>query len=148
MEHRTSRSAMRSSANLISSVSDAAGDKIRLFGFSRGAYTVRALAGMLQKIGLLAPGNKRLIRAAYKLYEREDEEGLELCKGFKRSFATEVKIQFVGVFDTVASVGLSTRTLPFVATNNSIRFFRHALALDERRVRASCSLSRRVRLTS
>jgi uncharacterized protein (DUF2235 family) len=148
MEHRTSRSAMRSSSNLRPSVSDAAGDKICLFGFSRGAYTVRALAGMLQKIGLLAPGNKRLIHAAYKLYEREDEQGVELCKGFKRSFATEVKIQFVGVFDTVVSVGLSARTLPFVATNNSIRFFRHALALDERRVRASRSLSRRVRLTS
>jgi uncharacterized protein (DUF2235 family) len=36
--------------------------------------------------------------------------------------------------DTVASVGVIPRSLPFVSTNNNIRFFRHALALDERRV--------------
>lgn len=33
------------------------GDKIYLFGFSRGAYTARALAGMIQRVGLLNPGN-------------------------------------------------------------------------------------------
>jgi uncharacterized protein (DUF2235 family) len=131
----------------LTSVSDSAGDKICLFGFSRGAYTVRGLASMLQKVGLLPQGNKESIRAAYKLYAREDQEGLDLCRDFKASFAIDVDIQFVGVFDTVASVGIAARTLPFVSTNDSIRFFRQALALDERRVLASRLSSLRARLT-
>ena len=32
-------------------------DRVYIFGFSRGAYTARALAGMIQKVGLLPPGN-------------------------------------------------------------------------------------------
>jgi uncharacterized protein (DUF2235 family) len=46
-----------------------------------------------------------------------------------------VHIEFVGVWDTVASVGLVPRYLPFAHTNNAIRFFRHAVALDEHRVK-------------
>lgn len=34
------------------------GDKIFLFGFSRGAYQVRALAGMIHEVGLITPGNE------------------------------------------------------------------------------------------
>ena len=37
--------------------------------------------------------------------------------------------------DTVCSVGLISRRLPFVASNSAIRYFRHALSLDERRVK-------------
>lgn len=39
-----------------------AGDKVYIFGFSRGAYTARALAGMIQKVGLLPPGNHNQIK--------------------------------------------------------------------------------------
>jgi hypothetical protein len=102
---------------------------------------------MLQKVGLLPPGNKESIRAAYELYAREDQEGLDLCKDFKASFAIQVDVQFVGVFDTVASVGMIPHTLPFVSTNDGIRIFRQAFALDERRVLASCPSSLRGRLT-
>src|ERR1041385_847873 len=37
------------------------GDRVFLFGFSRGAYTARALAGVLHMFGLLCPGNDGLI---------------------------------------------------------------------------------------
>ncbi|KAK7442752.1 hypothetical protein VKT23_015999 [Stygiomarasmius scandens] len=44
------------------------GDRIFFFGFSRGAYQVRVLAGMIEKVGLLHKGNKDQIPFAYELY--------------------------------------------------------------------------------
>ncbi|GJJ14135.1 hypothetical protein Clacol_008393 [Clathrus columnatus] len=52
---------------------DTYGDKICLFGFSRGAYTARALAGMLHKVGLLPADNHQQLPFAYKMYTRADE---------------------------------------------------------------------------
>ncbi|KAI9058264.1 hypothetical protein FKP32DRAFT_1688725 [Trametes sanguinea] len=113
-----------------------AGDRICLFGFSRGAYTARALAGMLHKIGLLPRDNPEQIPFAYKLYKQTDKDSLELAAGFKQTFCRNVEIEFVGVWETVSSVGvLMTRTLPFTTANTTIKRFRHALALDEHRVR-------------
>ena len=53
----------------------------------------------------------------------------------KRTFSIDVPIHFVGVWDTVASVGLLARRLPFVRSNTAIRVFRHAVSLDERRAK-------------
>ncbi|TFK23045.1 hypothetical protein FA15DRAFT_670876 [Coprinopsis marcescibilis] len=112
------------------------GDRICIFGFSRGAYTARALAGFLYKCGVLPRGNQAQVPFAYKLYKREDQEGIELCTGFKQTYSQDVKIEFMGVWDTVASVGVFIkRTLPFTNSNRSIKTFRHALALDERRTK-------------
>ncbi|KZT12113.1 uncharacterized protein LAESUDRAFT_670416 [Laetiporus sulphureus 93-53] len=112
------------------------GDKICLFGFSRGAYTARALAGMLHKIGLLPTGNAEQIPFACKLYKQTGPANARLAAGFKRTFCRTVQIEFVGVWDTVASVGtLFSRTLPFIANNTTIKTFRHALALDEHRAK-------------
>src|SRR5215212_8793128 len=47
-----------------------AGDQIYLFGFSRGAYTALALAGMLRTVGLLSAGAENLVPYALKLYAR------------------------------------------------------------------------------
>jgi len=113
-----------------------AGDKICLFGFSRGAYTARALAGMLDKVGLLPKGNIQQVHFAYKAYTRTDKEGTRLAAGFKETFSQDVKVDFLGVWDTVQSTGvLVSRSLPFTDSNTSIRIFRHALSLDERRAR-------------
>jgi hypothetical protein len=60
----------------------------------------------------------------------------------KRTFSINVSIEFVGVWDTVASVGFIPRTLPFTQSNTAIRKFRHACALDERRVKFKPSLHR------
>ena len=92
----------------------------------------RALAGMLHKVGLLPRDNDTQLSFAYKLYCREDNEGRELCAGFKATYCQDVDIEFVGVWDTVASVGVvAGRSLPFSNSNSGIRTFRHALSLDE-----------------
>ncbi|KAF7314983.1 DUF2235 domain-containing protein [Mycena indigotica] len=112
------------------------GDKICLFGFSRGAYTARALAGMLHKVGLLPRSNSQQVPFAYKMYQKTSASGIKLAEGYKKMFCQDVKIDFLGCWETVASVGvLMGRTLPFTAINSSIKTFRHALALDEHRVR-------------
>ncbi|KAF9225174.1 hypothetical protein BS17DRAFT_730406 [Gyrodon lividus] len=112
-----------------------AGDKICIFGFSRGAYTARALAGMIHKVGLLPPCNHQQVPFAYKMYSQDDETGWRQSTAFKKAFSINVDIEFMGVWDTVSSVGVIPRRLPFTKASDNIRYFRHAMALDERRVR-------------
>ncbi|KAJ7683886.1 hypothetical protein B0H17DRAFT_1073503, partial [Mycena rosella] len=117
------------------------GDKIFLFGFSRGAYQVRTLAGMVEKVGLVNAGNQELIPFAYEIYSqrlkgKENDEAPILAPRFKETFARSVKIHFVGAWDTVSSVGLvRQKPLPLTSSAEHICIFRHALALDERRVK-------------
>ncbi|KIJ66604.1 hypothetical protein HYDPIDRAFT_86193 [Hydnomerulius pinastri MD-312] len=112
-----------------------AGDKICIFGFSRGAYTARALAGMVHKVGLLPRCNHQQVPFAYKMYTQDDETGWKQSSAFKKAFSINVDIEFMGVWDTVSSVGVIPRRLPFTKASDNIRFFRHAMALDERRAR-------------
>jgi uncharacterized protein (DUF2235 family) len=109
------------------------GDKMCLFGFSRGAYVARALAGFLTKCGLISKDNREQVHFAYELYKREDVAGIALAARFREGFARHVAVEFVDVWDTVASVGiLRNTTLPFTDTNRGgIKTFRYALALDE-----------------
>ncbi|OAX37706.1 hypothetical protein K503DRAFT_742348 [Rhizopogon vinicolor AM-OR11-026] len=112
------------------------GDKICLFGFSRGAYTARALAGMVHSVGIIPRCNYEQVPFAYHMYERNDRKGRAQSVAFKKAFSLHVRIEFVGVWDTVSSVGIIyPRRLPLTDANESIKFFRHALSLDERRVR-------------
>ncbi|ESK93568.1 hypothetical protein Moror_1574 [Moniliophthora roreri MCA 2997] len=196
------------------------GDRIFLFGFSRGAYQVRALSAMIEKVGLIHRGNEAQIPFAYDLYQKtaehsacesdtkakfgfgkkkdskekdsekiksqvppedtpkhEDqslsnekkisESGPQANKSehagpkavagesskpekqkpndytdnaarFKRTFCrTDAKVHFVGVWDTVSSVGFAKKKeLPLTTEGmGHVCLFRHALALDERRVK-------------
>ncbi|KAG8980681.1 hypothetical protein FRB90_007544, partial [Tulasnella sp. 427] len=112
------------------------GDRICLFGFSRGAYTARCLAGMLHKVGLLPSSNQEQVTFAYSMYKDNSKRGWQQAAGFKKTFSRAVEVEFIGVWDTVSSVGvLWPRHLPFSSANTTIKTFRHALALDERRVR-------------
>ncbi|KAK0237401.1 hypothetical protein EDD85DRAFT_830042 [Armillaria nabsnona] len=117
-----------------------AGDRICIFGFSRGAYTARSLAGMIHKVGLLPPDNRQQVSFAYKMYTRTDEVGWCQSTDFKKAFCIDVPIEFVGVWDTVDSVGLVPKRLPFTASNTIIRTFRHALSLDEHRAKFKANL--------
>jgi uncharacterized protein (DUF2235 family) len=55
---------------------------------------------------------------------------------FKYIFARKCPIHFVGVFDSVCSVGhMIPKVLPFTSRNGSVRIFRQALALDEKRIK-------------
>ena len=73
------------------------GDKIIFFGFSRGAYTARALAGMLYSVGLLPRDNLQQISFAYKMYAKTGTtKGREQAALFKKTFSRTVVIEFIG----------------------------------------------------
>ena len=112
------------------------GDQICIFGFSRGAYTARCLAGMIHKVGLLPPRNIQQIPFAYEFYKNDTPEGWKQSRDFKSTFCIDVCVYFLGCFDSVASVGFIPRQLPLSSTpTNKARYFRHAMALDERRAK-------------
>jgi len=109
------------------------GDQLYLIGFSRGAYTCRVLAGMLHKVGLLYRGQEEMLPFAWEIYRATGNE--EAAGRFQHYYAREIDITFVGVWDTVSSVGSRFRPKVFPNTfdNPSVRCLRHAIALDERR---------------
>ncbi|KAK0440237.1 hypothetical protein EV421DRAFT_1712567, partial [Armillaria borealis] len=109
------------------------GDRLFLFGFSRGAYQVRALAGMIEKVRIPV-----LPYTAFQIYQRDSarSQAEALALNFKRTFARSVRVHFVGVWDTVSSVGIAQmQPLPLTKSASHICFFWHGLALDERRVK-------------
>lgn len=126
------------------------GDDVFLFGFSRGAYTARAVASLLHVYGLIRPDNESLVPYAIRLLtgmqrsarlpEQKVAEARDMFFGIARSFKstmsrTDCPIKFVGVWDTVNSVGWIENPwkLPFISDNPSIDHGRHAIAIDERR---------------
>ncbi|KAF8630318.1 hypothetical protein AX15_002991 [Amanita polypyramis BW_CC] len=111
------------------------GDKICLFGFSRGAHTARVVAGMLYKVGIIPKENMEQVDFAFSVYSTTGYEGYKLSREFKNTFASPVSVEFVGVWDTVSSVGIIPRVHPYTSINYAVKTFRHALALDERRAR-------------
>ena len=117
------------------------GDRLFIFGFSRGAYTARCLASALHLYGLIRKGDEPLVRYAIAMMNkigkmRGDIRGdLALADGFKATFSRICNPWFVGVWDTVDSVGwvANPLKLPFTADNPDIEFGRHAVSIDERR---------------
>jgi hypothetical protein len=112
-----------------------------------------SLVGMIHKVGVLPVDNFQQIPFAYELYTRADDEGWQQSNAFKVAFSNNVDIEFLGVWcalvslvmstyqnglssrDTVDSVGLIPKRLPFTTSNTIVRTFRHAVALDERRAK-------------
>jgi uncharacterized protein (DUF2235 family) len=115
------------------------GDSIFIFGFSRGAYTARALCGLLHMFGLLTPGNEALIPYALRLYKSNDPCKFKIAAGFKTTFSIDCTPHFVGLWDTVSSVGWildpihTNGGLPYTATLPGVSILRHAVSIDERR---------------
>ncbi len=118
-------------------------DKIYIFGFSRGAYTARVLAGFIHAVGLMHPDNLNLLDYAYRAYKNIGENADDTF-GEVRLFERILRpvrptIEFLGLFDTVGSViesgrfGPRLRSHAFTSTNPSVKSVRHAVALDERR---------------
>jgi len=120
------------------------GDRVYLFGFSRGAFTVRVLAGFLRLVGLLPRAQKNLAGYALVAYKRAAEkDDFKIAWRFEEIASTRrVPIKFVGVWDTVSSVIVprpdrlylpSLELLPYTRTNSYVEVFRQAIAIDERR---------------
>jgi uncharacterized protein (DUF2235 family) len=121
------------------------GDRVFLMGYSRGAYAVRSLAGLIDRIGLLKPGRARpeMIEQAWRLY-RDGPEAAR-ARAFARRFCVgDAEITAVGVFDTVKALGVRLPVLAgwsekahafhSHALGDRVRHGFHALALDETRV--------------
>ncbi|SPN98665.1 uncharacterized protein DNG_01710 [Cephalotrichum gorgonifer] len=160
------------------------GDKIYMFGFSRGAFTAKFLARMIHTVGLLCKGNEEMVPFAYRLYQRyvsgeiqdhthlrpqwmrshknvdkdgdvtDDEGRSELAKdeitAFSDTFCRKeqvlcsngkvkernIKVYFLGVWDCVNSISvLEPRTPAPVPIKGTAHYVRHAVAVDERRVK-------------
>jgi uncharacterized protein (DUF2235 family) len=120
-------------------------DEVYILGFSRGAYTARSLVGLIRNCGLVH--NKQLalrIAMAYGIYRtRDDGPDSEAAKAFKSMFAREIKIKFLGVWDSVGALGIPLHLLE----QFNMKFYQfhdtrlsmivdnafHALAIDEHR---------------
>jgi uncharacterized protein (DUF2235 family) len=121
------------------------GDEIYLFGFSRGAYTVRSLVGLIRNCGVIKVNNLDLIDQAYKLYRsKSNHPESDAAKEFRRANSYDVfSIKFIGVWDTVGALGVpfnffqrrgkSRYSFHDTALSSIIEYAYHALAVDERR---------------
>ncbi|MFE9968540.1 DUF2235 domain-containing protein [Streptomyces sp. NPDC005525] len=125
-------------------------DELFLFGFSRGAFTARSLAGLVRNSGILRREHADLIPAAWALYrDRIEQPNGAAATLFRRSYARETEIHFIGVWDTVGALGIPVpgatwlqpaahrfnRRWAFHNTELSswVRAAFHALAVDEQR---------------
>jgi uncharacterized protein (DUF2235 family) len=110
-------------------------DRVYLFGFSRGAYTVRVVASLLHMYGLLPKGNESLVPYAIRMMTANATARFLLADEFRGTFSTPCKPWFVGVWDTVSSVGWVANPLkvPYTANNPDIEVGRQAIAIDEHR---------------
>lgn len=124
------------------------GDEIFLFGFSRGAYTARSVAGFIRNAGILRRENEDRLDKAYLLYRNRTNATHPRSVAatlFRRSYSHETRIRFIGVWDTVGALGIPVSGNPLVNLINR-RFEFHdtnlsstvdaafqALAIDERR---------------
>jgi uncharacterized protein (DUF2235 family) len=120
------------------------GDKVFIFGFSRGAYTARVLAALIHACGLLEAGNQSLLPYALKLFKSKvrpfwifgrGSPPFQILSKFKSTFGRSVDIHFLGLWDSVSTFGwiYDPIFLPYTTNNKSVNAVRHALAIDERR---------------
>lgn len=122
------------------------GDEVYILGFSRGAYTARSLVGLIRNCGLLKRRwlNLLNIGIAYGIYRTRDDGPDSLtARLFRERFSKEIRIKFLGVWDTVGALGLPLHLL----RNFNLRFYEfhdtqlsrivenaaHAVAVDEHR---------------
>lgn len=127
-----------------------AGDELFLFGFSRGAFTARSLVGLVRNSGILRRDHTDRIPEAWALYrDRMEQPNGAAATLFRRSYARETEIRFVGVWDTVGALGIPVPDAKWLrpAANRFNRRWAfhdtelsdwvgaafHALAVDEQR---------------
>jgi uncharacterized protein (DUF2235 family) len=126
-----------------------AGDKVFLFGFSRGAFTIRVLAGLLRGVGLLDKDKGHMLPQVWSHYREihilpdnaSEEEKQKAKKQEEKTLALQqhcnrpCRVAFLGPWDTVGSVGVynMNQSFPFTFENSKVDMVRHAVSLDEKR---------------
>lgn len=121
-------------------------DRIYVLGFSRGAYSARSLVGLVRKCGILRDPDDALIERAYEDIYRDRSCAPDHPKAvaFRAEHAVRdrVKVDFIGVWDTVGSLGVPGKVLPFsrgyydwhdTELSGIVREAYHAVAVDEHR---------------
>lgn len=126
------------------------GDKILIFGFSRGAYTARSLVGLIRKCGILRDPSPANLRRAFRIYRARGSDNTpdahhiwEERRALSPDYATSaedvirrnddsylVRITYVGVFDTVGALGIPTSILGPIAKLWNGRYAFHDTALS------------------
>lgn len=120
------------------------GDRIYIFGFSRGAYTARALVGLLRAVGLLRPGSENLIPYVISSYARRggeehiDWQEIHLTSeifAHQEQGVWSVPVQCLGLWDTVKAVGYLRWEVhwPYTRQLPNARKVLHAVSIDEKR---------------
>lgn len=116
-----------------------------LFGYSRGAYTARSLAGLIalcgRPVGLGEEEAKLAATEAMKIYRnRQDREDQAARYRDRRETGSRREVEFVGVWDTVGALGVPWAPQPLAAyrfhdtrLSHHIQHGRHAVSIDERR---------------
>ncbi len=133
-------------------------DEIFIFGFSRGAYTARSLAGFIAKCGLLQRGSPLGVKQLFDRYRKDDTVStihallqmppsmiakLGIEERWMISDARPVHIRMVGVWDTVGALGIPFGNIPGIS-RSGFKFLHtglripienayHAVAIDEHR---------------
>jgi uncharacterized protein (DUF2235 family) len=121
-----------------------AGDEIFLFGFSRGAYTVRSLCGLINNCGILKRPHAHRVQQAFDLYKKSgvlNKPNGKNSNEFRTNYShLSREVKFVGVWDTVGAMGIPISFLglfedkdEFYDTKlgSNVKVARHALAIDE-----------------
>jgi uncharacterized protein (DUF2235 family) len=103
------------------------GDRIFLFGYSRGAFAVRSLAGVIDRVGLLKRehATERAVRLAWRHYRTDPAR--PAAQAFARRFChTDAEVQMLGVWDTVKALGIRLPLL-WLLTEQQNAFHNHQL---------------------
>jgi uncharacterized protein (DUF2235 family) len=134
------------------------GDEIFIFGFSRGAFTARSLAGLVAIEGILKAGSPIGLAELFGRYQKGNEESIWTLKDKEAAgdagkltdqerwllkYSQPAKVKVVGVWDTVGSVGVAAGNIPGIS-RSQFDYFQtglflpilngyHALAIDEHR---------------
>ncbi|WP_434926996.1 DUF2235 domain-containing protein [Shewanella sp. HL-SH2] len=122
------------------------GDEVWLFGFSRGAYTVRCLSGLINNCGIIKRPDAKYIQKAFDHYKTQDNkyapDGIKSVE-FREKYSHATRdVAFVGVWDTVGAMGIPFSFLGLFEDKDeffdtkigaNVKVARHALAIDEHR---------------
>jgi uncharacterized protein (DUF2235 family) len=110
------------------------GDELFFFGFSRGAFTVRTLAGFMHRVGLIQKDDDYYLPEIYACYENNNGPGSpEWQKAFRKVAGTRPcpAIKFIGVWDTVGALGAPGLIGKIAAVFNGNKYVHHDVQLNE-----------------